>query len=117
MTKQVQEVYSWYVILEDEQHTRIDEHTVPSFADVLHEQIKSLCLLSREDALSHRVFIPTGATPVFFRRRSLVLDPIQGTEQGRKTTHCIGWKQGENAIYLFVSEDGSTLLTDNLQAV
>jgi hypothetical protein len=66
---------------------------------------------------SHRVDVPAGATPIFFRRRSVEINPLQGETGNRTTTHCIGWKRGDEAVYLFVFDDGSTLLTNDLQAV
>ncbi len=42
---------------------------------------------------------------------------LETSEETHKTAHCIGWKRGDEAIYLFVLSDGSTLLTDNLQAI
>lgn len=65
---------------------------------------------------THRVDIPDGATPVFFRRRKIELDPNTNSEK-RSAIHCIGWKKGDSAVYLFVFNDGSTLLTSDLQAV
>ncbi|MBA2285832.1 MAG: hypothetical protein H0W02_10135 [Ktedonobacteraceae bacterium] len=77
--------------------------------------------LSAEDRTHiYVVSVPAGAVPVFFRRRSIELTP-EGSIVTRKTTHCIGWKHDiafdDRAVYLFVQADGSTLLTDDVQAV
>jgi hypothetical protein len=66
---------------------------------------------------THRVDIPEGAVPVFFRRRKIELDPSAKNGEKRTTIHCIGWKHEEKAVYLFVFDNGSTLLTSDLQAV
>lgn len=107
------DVYTWAALYHDgssiQEYDRPDGH---GFAVVDSAQVKRLTLVS--DSSSHSVTMPAGATPVFFRRRSIALqpggDPIP-------TVHCIGWKRDDSAVYLFIGEDGSTLLTDDLQAV
>lgn len=63
------------------------------------------------------ITLPDGATPVFFRRRTLTINPNDDSIAPCQTVHCIGWKRGDKVCYLFVFDDGRTLLTDNLQAV
>lgn len=87
------------------------------WAEVEHALVQSIDLLPTGEGKVHSVHIPDGATPVFFRRRQVTLDPNTEVQQHGTLAHCIGWKQDENAVYLFVFEDGSTLLTDDLQAV
>lgn len=116
MIEQAQEAYAWCVIYDDEQYTTVDERGVQNFAEVDQSHVKSLALFSLQGEAAHRVLIPTGATPIFFRRRSVELSP-DGASSPRPTVHCIGWKHGDEAMYLFVFEDGSTLLSDDLQAV
>jgi hypothetical protein len=107
------DVYAWAVLYHDgssiQEYDRPDGH---GFAVVDSAQVRRLTLTSPD--CSHSVVVPTGAMPVFFRRRSIALqpggDPIP-------TVHCIGWKREDKAVYLFISEDGSTLATENLQAV
>jgi hypothetical protein len=93
------------------------------FAEVNSEQVKTLelwpLLLSPIDQQMipvHRVSIPEGATPVFFRRRFTIA--FQGDDTpGVSVKHCIGWKKDDSACYLFVFVDGSSLMTDDFHAV
>lgn len=112
------EAYTWGALYTDDTCiAEYDREEGRGFAEVDQARVKTLLLLSLQDGASHSVNIPQGATPVFFRRRSIEIDPLQGESTQRPTIHCIGWKKGDEAIYLFVFDDGSTLLTDNLQAV
>ena len=112
--------YTWNVTYED--GTVVDEYDAVrtdgrGFGEVDQARIRRLEIQAYDDVLtSHIVHIPDDATPVFFRRRQIALDG-SGNEQGRSTTHCIGWKREEAGVYLFVLPDGSSLLSDNLQAV
>jgi hypothetical protein len=113
--EQVKEAYAWCIVYQDDVLLHEDD-AEQGFASV-KRQVKMLTLLPLAGALPCHVSIPQGATPVFFRRRSVEINPLAGETGNRTTTHCIGWKRGEEAVYLFVLSDGSTLLTDNLQAV
>jgi len=64
----------------------------------------------------HEVQVPPRAQGVFFRRRSVVLNFEDDSVVNRKPAHCIGWKLGEQAVYLFVRGNGTTLLSSELQA-
>lgn len=86
------------------------------FLEVDSTQVKILELDTPDAFGKHRVAIPDGAEPVFFRRRRIEMSSTTN-EQTNSTVHCIGWKQGDSACYLFVCDDGSTLLTNDLQAV
>lgn len=115
MINQSKDAYNWYAIYKDE--TTIPEYDQErpdgrGFAEIDHTQMKALALSGL-----HCVNIPEGATPIFFRRRSVAINIADGISTPRETVHCIGWKQGEQAVYLFVFEDGSTLLSADLQAV
>ena len=116
ISKPLEERYTWRVVYDDGQ-TCINENEDNSFANVDVSRAKHILLIPLAGDSFCRVNIPEGATPVFFRRRSITLDPLSGQESNRTTIHCIGWKRGDEAVYLFIHEDGSTLLTDNLQAV
>jgi hypothetical protein len=110
----IADVYKWCATYRD--GTQIPEYDESrpdgrGFAEVNASQVATLELSS-----AHKVAIPHGATPVFFRRRRMELNPGDDSAVSRGTTHCIGWEQGESACYLFVHEDGSTLLTNDLQA-
>jgi hypothetical protein len=94
------------------------------FVEVDSLQVKTLELLptmsNPEDRYRrpmHRVSIPDGATPVFFRRRTVTINNSDDFVIKKPTKHCIGWKKDEQACYLFVFDDGSTLLTTDKQAV
>jgi hypothetical protein len=116
MIEQAKEAYTWHAVYDDEQ-TVIDENAENSFAEVDQARVKTLLLLPLQGCVSHCVGIPQGAQAVFFRRRSIELNLMNEQSHSRPTVHCIGWKQGDSGVYLFIFEDGSTLLTNNLQAV
>lgn len=93
-----------------------DERDIP-FLDVIQKPVKKieLVLASPQREIQHVVQIPDGATPIFFRRKSVM---VNAAVSGPKTlAHCIGWIQEGRAVYLFVFADGGTLLTSDLQAV
>lgn len=116
MSIQGRDIYTWSVVCADgstlKEYDRPDGH---GFVVTSGLQVKQLKISSFIH--TYAVEIPEGATPVFFRRRRLEISPIDERVSQKGTTHCIGWKQGEQSVYLFVFEDGSTLLTDDLQAV
>jgi hypothetical protein len=119
MIEQAKEAYTWAAIYTDGSFIAEYEPGCPEghgFAEVDSTRVKQMRIASNDLHLrSHYIEIPEGATPVFFRRRSIALQPSGG--ETLPTAHCIGWKQGESAVYLFVFNDGSTLLTNDLQAV
>jgi hypothetical protein len=116
MIEQAKDVYAWRVTYHNGLQLN-EEDAAQGFASVDQLQVKRLRLLDASSGIPvHIVTIPQGATPIFFRRRSIELNP-NTDEQAHKTVHCIGWKKGDEAVYLFIFEDGSTLLTNNLQAV
>jgi hypothetical protein len=113
MTK---DAYTWTAFYEDGSSIREYDHPDGhGFAVVDSAQVKRLALVC--DLRSHSVVVPSGAEPVFFRRRSIIVNLVDESTESRQTVHCIGWKHDDKAVYLFVFEDGSTLLTDDLQAV
>jgi hypothetical protein len=63
------------------------------------------------------VWVPAGATAVCFRRRrrALSLGGRAGAEQPSLTV--VGWERGDQAVYLFVDDDGSSILTTDREAV
>ncbi len=112
------DAYTWQVTYEDT--TSVPEFEgVGTFgrgwAEVDQARVKRLTLVGQ--GREYSVHIRSGAIPVFFRRRSLTVGIVDGGQVERKTIHCIGWKREQDAVYLFVWDDGSTLLTDDLQAV
>lgn len=117
--EKAQDAYHWWAVYTDDSCIgELDRDEGRGFAEVDQARVKTLVLLPcKGDGPSHGVDIPQGAIPVFFRRRSVEINPLAGENTPRPTTHCIGWKRGEQAVYLFVFDDGSTLLTSDLQAV
>lgn len=111
-----QDAYTWRAYYGPGQGYLDEFHAVAGFASV-ESGCTALSLQNQETEAEHVVEIPSGATPVFFRRRSITVNLVDESTESRQTMHCIGWKRDDNAVYLFIGEDGSTLLTDNLQAV
>ena len=117
------DAYMWCITYRD--GTDVKEFDGPDsigrgFAEVDHAKAKGLHLLPlRAGSMrSHVVAIPEDATPLFFRRRTLTLDLMnEGETKTGATVHCIGWKRGDQSLYLFIWEDGSSLLSEDLQAV
>jgi hypothetical protein len=121
MIEQVKDVYQWRVVYQDGTVTDEYDNARPDgrgFGERKAKPVAEIRLMTWHpfNDHEHRVDIPDGATAVFFRRRSIVLNPTTG-EGGRTTVHCIGWKREQEAVYLFVFDDSSTLLTSDLQAV
>jgi hypothetical protein len=114
MLEQAAETYAWYVIYRDQ--TGHHEFDLSCFADVDQEHVQTLMLLQATE-IRHLVDVPEGAQPIFFRRRSIEINALTSEGTPRPTVHCIGWRQGDAAVYLFVFEDGSTLLSNDLQAI
>lgn len=65
----------------------------------------------------------SGMRPILFRRRTRIINPNVEGDEGTEgpVIHCIGWQktvQGVNvASYCFLFDDGSSLTTDDYQAV
>ena len=117
------DVYMWVVTYRD--GTDVKEFDSPDsigrgWAEVDHMKVKGLHLLPLHagSMRSHVIAIPDDATPLFFRRRRAVFD-LMSDEEGKPggVAHCIGWKRVDQSVYLFIWEDGSSLLTEDLQAV
>jgi hypothetical protein len=117
VTVSIQDTHTWRATYHD--GSFLDEtHAVGGFASVDLPCVKTLLLQPLQGiGEAHCVDIPAGATPVFFRRRSVAFSLVDESSEQRPTVHCIGWKKGEEAVYLFIMDDGSTLLTEELQAV
>jgi hypothetical protein len=123
MKRNMSDLYNWRVLVgEDTWIGEYDEKRPDGrgFAEI-EGVVQSIDLIPTMGAAAeqtHSVVVPEGASPVFFRRRQLLVNMSEGTQELMQTVHCIGWKQGvKSAAYLFVFEDGSTLLTSDLQAV
>lgn len=137
----MQELYTWGVTYSD--GTTMHEYDNAEgrgFAEIGEKPVKSLEIQPQRDRVlaAYRMDIPDGATPVFFRRRFISLGPErlaplievlagnkapnselfeQVVASPTQTVHCIGWKCGEEALYRFVFENGSSLDSSDLQAV
>lgn len=115
------DAYTWQVTYVDGTCTReCDESRTDGrgWAEREAKDVATITLARVEDGtVVQSIDVPEGAEPVFFRRRTVTVNPNDESMQRDSTVHCIGWKRAGEAVYLFVYEDGSTLLTDNLQAV
>lgn len=94
------------------------------FREVDNLRVEAVELLPQHDGLcGHVVKIdaPAGMRPICFRRRSRLVNLDAGTDTTGPVIHCIGWQKTVNgrnvASYLFIFADGSTLTTDDYQAV
>jgi hypothetical protein len=135
-----QDVYTWSVVYDNA--TIVNEYDRSEglgFAEVDSTRVKQLRLVDKaprqsihmeEDpethdmnifgssyVTTHCVDIPQGTTPIFFRRRPIEVNLAVNQATRLKTWHCIGWKSEQCAVYLFISDDGSSVLSDDLQAV
>ncbi len=112
------EAFSWSVVLAD--GPMVSEEEAGSFAAVAHRPVRTIILDPHAGSPPVFVRVPEGARPIFFRRRKIVLDPA-GEETDRRTITCAGYQTTEGgrnrAVYLFVFEDGTLLLTDRHDAV
>ncbi len=120
----VHDQYTWRVEYTD--GTTLDEiaedGTVLPFGSVEIERVRALFVASVHDIdHSFLVWLKNGQRPIFFRRRSIELNPNDGTQTVLPATTCIGWQEtrkGRNvASYLFICPDGSTILTSDPMAV
>lgn len=118
------DAYTWRAHYHNGQ--MISEDDVPGgrgFADVEAERVRALTLemTAQPFYFTQQVQIPDGASPVFFRRRRIRLDPELGGQSDGGTIHCIGWtrrpEEGGEGVYLFLFEDGDAILTSDFQAV
>lgn len=112
------DAYQWRVIYQDGTVTDEYDDIRPDgrgWAERENKPVAEIHLMAN-DCSEHQMSIPSGVTPVFFRRRSIELDP-NSSSQTHRTVHCIGWRHGEQATYLFILPNGSTLLTGDFQAV
>lgn len=116
-----QDVYTWRIKYDDGTFTNEYDESRPDgrgFAEREEKPVRSVQLLRTGTAEVEQWFaVPEGAEPVFFRRRSVTFNPLTGAQESQNTVHCIGCKQDERALYLFVFDNGETLLTSELQAV
>lgn len=111
----IQDIYSWRASYGGTKHLD-EENAAGGFSSVDQERCTDLTLLYMGLVPVHTVHIPQGAKPVFFRRRRIAINATDETGKPQAAVHCIGWKRSEeDAVYLFVFADGTTLLTNDLQ--
>lgn len=117
------DLWSWVAHYDDEttlaEYDQTGEH---GFADVDQSKLVAFRLIPHREGLPSPVLkVTADIRPIFFRRRTITIDPVSGREVGRSCVHCLGWQttaHGKNvASYTFFFEDGSVLITDNGQAV
>jgi hypothetical protein len=91
------------------------------FAAIDLLRLAALELLPQQEHVRRHILRIDDGRPIFFRRRRIELDPVEGIEVGRSTVTCLGYQttiRGRNMqLFLFLFGDGSTLLTDNREAV
>jgi hypothetical protein len=118
---QVKDVYTWQATYRD--GTSINEYDDArpdgrGWAEREAKEVATITLARVSDGTAvQSIDVPEGAEPVFFRRRSLTFGPTDESARKGTLAHCIGWKRNDEAVYLFVFDDGSTLRTPDLQAV
>jgi hypothetical protein len=114
-------VFTWLAIYTDGiQFPECDGEACHVFGQIDLDRLESFALVPREGDYPNFVFLRTeDTTPIFFRRfqRSVL-----GADDAPWTEFCcIGFKKtlGDRVVkvYQFVGPDGSTLLTDNFQAL
>lgn len=117
---QAKEAYTWCATLHDGTQVPEYDESRPDgrgFGEVDKSQIKHLHLLLPSGVHAHVATIPDGAEPVFLRRGKIEISLSTEKEVGRVRIHCIGWKKEDGGSYLFVFEDGSSLLSSDFYAV
>ncbi len=118
--------YTWRVEYTD--GTQLSEiaadGTILPFGAVAMGRVRALSVVPYEGwvgSLWFLVWLMPGQRPIFFRRRSIELDPNTGEQTVLPATTCIGWQEtrrGRNvASYLFILPDGETILTSDPTAV
>lgn len=113
------DVYQWRIVYQD--GAALDEYDEArpdgrGFAEREAKPVAGIALLGTAGQ-HHCVDLPPDAEPIFFRRRTVIINSNDNTETPEPTKHCIGWQRGNEAVYLFVLDDGSALLTTNFQAL
>lgn len=119
---QSKDVYTWRVTYADGTTTNEFDESRPDgrgWAEKENKPVQTITLVRVSDGAEvQSIDVPEGTEPVFFRRRCLVFGPTdEYTRQQGTLAHCIGWKRGDEATYLFVFDDGSIFRSSDLQAV
>ncbi len=104
----------------------IDSRGHHAFAEVDQSKLDEFRLIpTRDDLQVHILQITPTMRPIFFRRRTITVDPNTGEEKGRECVHCLGWQttvgRGKSkrniSTYSFIFDDGTVLTSDNHDAV
>lgn len=118
---QVQDAWQWvahYVDGETLPEYDAGHPTGRGWKDVDLTRVAYVVLQSQMPHLAHHVLkLPVGAEPVFLRRRVIGLDPVTDQETSRATITLLGWRRGDKESFVFYFEDGSSLISDDLNAV
>lgn len=93
--------------------------TEHGFAEVDLARLSAFVLNPMRDGLPApivKIDRASGQRPIFFRRRTIALDPALGTEEKRSTITVLGWQktvEGKNVkSFVALYEDGSVLISD-----
>lgn len=89
------EDFMWIAHYHDGSHLpEIDGQTEYGFADIDVTRLIAFELVPQRDGLPHPVVdLGQDERPIFFRRRTISLDPVTETEAGRSTITVIGWQR------------------------
>lgn len=116
------EDYIWRAHLDDHVLDELDDQGVARpFAAIDLSRLKALEIFSQSDpARTYIVPIDGTMRPIFFRRRRIETT-MDGTDVGRSTVTCVGWQKTERGrniqSFLFLFADGSSVMTDDRNAV
>lgn len=89
-----------------------DDGTEHGWAEVDAAAVEVVHLVPLVDGVrEHGVHVPAGATPVFFRRRAIVLSPSQGLQALAGTATVAGWERDGAGVYLILDDRGNGLVT------
>ena len=116
----LRDVFFWTVAFKDGTILQEYDESRPDgrgWIETSEKTVTAVAIALPSGNVIHHVAVPEGAQAVFFRRRSIQVSPTGDEQKKLPTHHCIGWKRDDEAVYLFISEDGTTLLTNDLQAV
>lgn len=118
------DAWTWLVVYRDGSmlHECDGQNPHAAYADIDIEQVDKMALIPLRDGLPQLVVqIAPGMRPIFFRRRLIELQIADGDTVGSQTIHCLGYSTNGNGPrtehFTFVFDDGSTLLSNDRNAV
>ncbi len=123
----MEDSWFWAAHYKDGTHLcEIDSKGRHAFAEVDQSKLSEFVLIPHKEGLSvHKLKISPTMRPIFFRRRTITVDPNTMEEKGRECVHCLGWQttigRGKSkrniSTYNFIFDDGTVLTSDNHDAV